>query len=626
MGATAVLIRKELRQHWLPFAFLATLLAIGAAGALAGHYLRGRSSSVFTGVRMFLQLALPASAMLICGRLVVAEFRAKTQLFLEALPLPRWRMIGIKYCFGLGALWLFSAAVLATAGLVLSAHEAMTPRFAAILASRAAACAWFWHAFFFTTCLLGRYRWAIMILIVMLTLAVDAASGWDARQFGPFVLLDERFGAERQHFPVEALRETIAAAGGLTVLAFVLALMREGSVSSLMAERMSHREKVLVAVILLGATAATGLLEQHRAKAPYDLRGAAAATGEGALVKVAGPRKAAGELAEALRDELVELRGYLGIAALPPVFVVNRVDLDVAKFERGQLAKAEGFVVRANYTAPAFDRARFVAWLAPQLLDYRSHDRTLRESGRWVRDGIGEFWVRRARIAQPLVVDRELALRAAYATARVSGDDLEQWHRVRERVGEGVSIGLAWSGLKTIAAARGEVGCRDFLRRLYAKPVPDDVRATIRDLRHPWTKSLGMGVDELIAAWNAALAQSRRELAEDLAALPRLDLAVAQKPVTSAATLLQYELTVANAPAGEAAYRVRYLSLPGLDEPFDEDDLLDEAARGSLDKPVAGELAESFPRGGRVVVGAAMFVPALRCEAISGWRRIDIGP
>src|SRR5687768_9881425 len=99
MGATAVLIRKELRQHWLSFGFLATILAIGAVGMLAGHYLRGNSSSVFVGASNFLQVALPAAAMLICGRVVVAEYRAKTQLFLEALPLPRWKMIAVKYAF-----------------------------------------------------------------------------------------------------------------------------------------------------------------------------------------------------------------------------------------------------------------------------------------------------------------------------------------------------------------------------------------------------------------------------------------------------------------------------------------------------------------------------------------------
>ena len=36
-------------------------------------------------------LILAISSMIICNRLVVAEYHAHTQLFLEALPVPRWR-------------------------------------------------------------------------------------------------------------------------------------------------------------------------------------------------------------------------------------------------------------------------------------------------------------------------------------------------------------------------------------------------------------------------------------------------------------------------------------------------------------------------------------------------------
>jgi hypothetical protein len=66
--------------------------------------------------------------------------------------------------------------------------------------------------------------------------------------------------------------------------------------------------------------------------------------------------------------------------------------------------------------------------------------------------------------------------------------------------------------------------------------------------------------------------------------------------------------------------------LPGLNEPFEEDDLIDQAARAKLDAPVSGELAESFARGTRAVIGASLFVPELGCDVTSGWQRTDIGP
>jgi hypothetical protein len=630
MGVTAVLVRKELRQHRLPFGFLATILMIIAMIIITGHYARGQSSSVFTGLLTFLQFALPGAAMLICGRVVVAEYRAKTQLFLEALPLPRWRMVAVKFVFGFGVLMVVVAAPIAIAGALLSRHEAMTPQFAGILASRVFMTAWFWYAFFFTTGLLGRYRWPLMIFIVFVSYGLDTMTGWEIRRFGPFELLNHQFGAERHAFPLKALGEVLAMAGGMTALSFVLALVREGNVSALMAERMSHREKVLVAVVLLGAVAAFSLLDEQRTKPPYDLTGAAVAKGPGTLVKVAGPGRPAEMLANELNAELAEFRAYLGIASLPTVLVTHRLDLDAGKFERGRLAKSEGFVVRANYTAPTFDRANFVAWLIPELLDYRSHGRTRREVARWIRDGVGEFWVRRARAAAPLAADRPLALRAVYAVpGGVREADLAEWYRLRERVGEGVARGLAWSGLKALVAKRGEAGCQQFLRELYSPPVPRDLRATLHDLRHPWTDALAheqMNVATLIASWNELLTQARRDLAGDLAALPRLALALEQTSATPSTTLVRIRLSTSPIPAGEVEYRIRHRSVTGLDEPLDEDDFIDESVRGRFDGTVTAELAQSFPRGGRAIVGVAIFLPALGCDAISGWQRLNIGP
>jgi len=55
VGATGVLIRKELRQHWLAFGFLACLLGLAAASVLAMHYFRGVSSSVFLATGILLR-------------------------------------------------------------------------------------------------------------------------------------------------------------------------------------------------------------------------------------------------------------------------------------------------------------------------------------------------------------------------------------------------------------------------------------------------------------------------------------------------------------------------------------------------------------------------------------------
>jgi hypothetical protein len=50
-------------------------------------------------------------------------------------------------------------------------------------------------------------------------------------------------------------------------------------------------------------------------------------------------------------------------------------------------------------------------------------------------------------------------------------------------------------------------------------------------------------------------------------------------------------LAVSPAPKDEIEYRIRYLRLPGLDEPFEERDLIDESARAKLDEPIEKEVA-----------------------------------
>jgi hypothetical protein len=264
VAGTGILIRKELRQHWLPFSILWCVLALSAASLLAAFYFRGKSSSVFTGLRFMLQFALPAAAMVLAGRLVTAEYRAKTQLFLEALPLARWRMVAVKYLFGLTALVVFALGLLTLGGLLFQSHEAITPRFAMLLAVRAGVSAWFWYSFFFTMGFLGRYRWPILILALFVTYAVDAATAWDINDIGPFKLLDQEFGSERHNFPIHVVNVTVAVTAVIIAAGFALALLNEGNVSAMLAERMSYREKVLVAAILLSGISAVGTLEGRR--------------------------------------------------------------------------------------------------------------------------------------------------------------------------------------------------------------------------------------------------------------------------------------------------------------------------------------------------------------------------
>ena len=320
--------------------------------------------------------------------------------------------------------------------------EAMTPQFAINLASSAAAYALFWFTLFFTTGLLGRYRWPLFILLGVAAYAVDTRTALEISQFGPFKLIGERFAFEREALPVRPLVEALATAGVFAAAGFALALVREGNVSALLAERMSQREKVFVTIVIATASVAVTSGSPKAKRQPYQLPDAVEHTVRGATVKVAGPQAKARPLAEFLAAEMADMRDYLALDSLPTVMVTRRSDLDANKFERGQISNAEGFLVRLNYDADGFDRGRFVAWLANEVLNHRLHGRAGREDRRWVLDGFGEFWWRRARATAPLAEDRDVALRAlvGFGEAGVSASSLARWMTECERVGDPVVV------------------------------------------------------------------------------------------------------------------------------------------------------------------------------------------
>ena len=632
IGITLTLLGKELRQHWLPFLALAGLCLLAMGGIVAWLMRASQVASVFEPVRIFLMIGVPLAAAITCGRLVVAEYQAKTQLFLEALPVSRLHMVLVKFGFGLVALLAMVLGSLAVAALVGRRHEVMTGQFAMNLTASALAHALFWFTFFFTTGLLGRYRWPLMILLGFVAYAVDTGTAWELSDFGPFKLIGDRFAFEREVTPVRALRETLLAAGGLAAVGFALALVREGSVSALLAERMSQREKVFVSVVVLTAVAALGTVSAKVKHEPYRLPDAVEVVVRGVVVKVAGPEAKARPLAEFLAGEMADLREYLALDALPIVMVTRRSDLDANKFERGQISNAEGFLVRLNYDAEGFDRGRFVAWLAGEVVNHRLHGRAGREARRWVLDGFGEFWRRRARLGAPLAEEADLALRAlvGFGETGVEAGALGAWLTTRERVGEGVAAGMAWSGLHTLARARGPEACRDFLRSVLGRRLPQDVRAVWRDrgtVAARLKRATGWTEKELLVAWNRELGVARAALAGELAKVARPELKLKLVAATPETVVVRYRVGFAPAvssPAGEVEYRLRYLELPPLNEVLEEDLLKDELHREVLEKAGEHELPATFPRGGRLVVGAAVFVPALGCDVISGWRRVTV--
>lgn len=491
------LLGKELRQHARLFALLGIVLLFGL-WLVAGNPLFSRAmGSGFAALRLLLITLLPVAALLLGNALVASEFRHKTQLFIEGLPVPRWQWLAVKHVVMLAA--LFSVALLMFAGAAWSGWlgEAMTPRFAALLLVRTLGWTWCVGAFFFSLSFLGRYRIAVTMSVLLGLIWVEQGGIVQLGRTAVFALVDDRFAFEREVWPVRALGFTVLWAGALTILGFLLGLVRDATVASLLAEKMSSREKIVITLLVLGGLTAVGVnIENNANREPVHLPGAVAHERDGRVrVEVTSARRGLNAAQDAelqatgarVADVLAEFSRRLGGVALPPVFLVHREDLGTDECESGKLDHAQGALVRADLLdrdGHFWQLARAV--LRDELLA-KTSGRAEMEPWAWVLDGFVNWWAERnagedgGATAGPAIA----VARKAAAAVEFSSASFKQWLRVREVAGRDGADALAAAVFRVLAQKQGEDAVWGFAHEAFAKDVPKDVRGWWRDVWDP---------------------------------------------------------------------------------------------------------------------------------------------
>jgi len=626
---TGTLLRKELRQHWIG---LLAVLAVGLMSNLlivAASMARSNAESPFEGLRLFTILIGMIGALVLNHRLVVVEYQARTQLFLEALPVSRWRMVTVKYFLGLAVILFLEGMALVIACLLAARHGDLTIRFATIVGARSFSTVWLVYSFCFLMGLTGRYRLALYLTLLLTGMLLIERKAVGISGFGPVVLLDARFGYEREVVPWAALEITWLLILLFSLLAAVLSLIREGSIAALLAEKMSHREKVLVAASICGLLFAAATLSEKVKKEPFDLKHASVAEEQGVKVKVASGQgeddPVSSRLASHVAKELTAMREYLGIKELPPVFIVRRRDLDADRYDRGELVRSEGIHVQANFTSKEWQDESFIAWLVPEVLAIASKGRVKHESQRWVLDGFGLFWVGRDHLESALTQDHVLALRSLYGAQQgFAQADLHRWLSFRERVGESIASAMAWSGLKTLARRQGSDQCQKFLRAVLGARQSQDFRVLFKSnsWEHHLREQTKAAPESLVLQWQEELASARQSLAPELAKLPRVSGQVNYVPLSAETRKVKYRVVLNPAPASETRYSFLYQTLSVLDEESQPKDL--QRDQNGYAQNAEAELPESYARGQRLRWTFALDVPTLRCQVISGYVREEI--
>jgi ABC-type transport system involved in multi-copper enzyme maturation permease subunit len=639
----ATLLGKELRQHAVSIIVLAVinLIAITLLLVMArGNPLLG---SIFQILQWQLWI-LAVSAVILGNRLVVAEYQAQTQLFLEALPLPRWRMFLTKYLVGLFLMIVLGVAAFGAVLAVATNTEELSTPFVLLLLTRFLLFTWLCYGFFFLTGFLGKYRWGFYGLIVIGITVINMFTDIELMRAGPMKLVTGDFPFERSQWPTQALAIT----GGLIAFTFIatwlLACVREGSVAGRLGERISYREKMAFIVVLVGLFFTVMLAGEKRKKAPYDITEAAVASHSAISVKVTPQGDASQQLADRLASDLGAMAEFLDIEKLPPLFIAQRDDLDPDIFQNGYLGGADGIALRTNFNSPDWHYVNFLEHVVGDVLERRSNGRIKSEEDFWVIDGFCLYWAHSRAgenpAADPLDFEgerRNLWLRALYGTAPFGGplkhrEHILRWFTWHGSVGHNITAGIGWSGLVSLRDKVGEEKFRDFLRASLGRDTPENVTTTIRDLiTSPEARlkiATGISHQEFLEVWNDQLSRARDVLGDEADDIPRLegsfefvteseerDSFTGVYKFTAPANsgdLVRPTLLYGNALTfypripSETLYKRQPLSLaPGLEEQ-------------------SGSVFEDFTSGNRIAHTFAAYHRVLGCRIISGWQLTEV--
>lgn len=511
------LFRKELRQHG-GLMLLLVLVTSGAAQVVQiAMSINGMAGSAFFGLGIALMTIVPLACLILGHRLVVVEFRDKTQLFLEALPISRMKLIGVKYGLGLFCALGCGLAALALTWWQADVGEGRTERFLEILVARTGLWVVFVYTFFFMMGFLGRYRVAVFIVLYFAVVMAAEGGQIPVGEFPPFMLVDlQTFGFERDDFPISDLGWTGGIAVVLAGASFGLGLVREGSVASMMGEKMSHKEKMLVGGVIAGAVSGGATLSMKH-PAPYELPGAVEESRDEVLVSVASPAEREVDrevvLAARLVDEMAGAKRWVGAEEWPEIFVVEREDdFEEGEFFRlGDLGEESGVLVYADYRNGAFSEKRFVRFLLESCLEELTSGRVNREGKKWLYLGLVRLWVERERSGDPVGEwgNRMEKARAAVEQEGLDVEDVLRWLSYEKAVGVGKAKAVAWVGVKVMRERYGEAKLMEVLAAVIGRRVGRDVRATIYDLRNPlpdiFERVTGEAFEDFVEAWRGAI-------------------------------------------------------------------------------------------------------------------------
>ncbi len=412
-------------------------------------------------------------------------------------------------------------------------------------------------------------------------------------------------------------------------LSITLALIREGSVAAVLAEKMSRGEKIVITALLLGTWSVVRNWDAKNERQPFDMPDALVERHGDVTVQVSvgssRSEEAGRRIGRFVARELSGIQDYLRLEDIPPIFLVQWRDLEAGQYESDGLLGADGLVVRANFTSPAWDDRHFLAWLVREMLIVAGGDQLTLEPNMWVLDGFPLYWATHG-LGGALVDVQQLELRAAYGwSCGFSPADVEDWYRYRERVGEDIAAAVAWYGLEQLARTQGEPRCRHLLRRMLRTDIPADVLALVHHWSYPlptiFEREAGIAYDHFLERWQKGLAAITRSRQTELSSIPRLTGRLIYCPISELTCTVHYAFECDPAPDNRRIL-LRHGELPSWDTGFPQTEIKLEDLDYRSDR--TGVLPGTFARGTRYYWTFSVCDERLGCQIINGWQREEM--
>jgi hypothetical protein len=464
------LVFKELKEHgWV---LLALLLLFGAG--LGVQLARADDEGGrFVALRSFLLTWGTLAALVAGNRLVVREYTGKTQLFLEALPIGRARVVWTKWLVGLswvalvtgsawGATWWFMAR-----STVLGVDAALFALGPALL----------WMALVWSVCftagLLGRYRLLFWIVAGLLAFGLDQVGQVQLSELPPLGLVSERL-AVAAAWP--RWEDVVAALGGLalmTTAGVLLATFGEGAIVTTLSGRMTSRERLAaISTMLVGFLLFTSL-SKERARPPFTLESVTPKESVAGPIGVLPGDGVSSEQAQALAEQVaVDVVSFTRAMAYPPlagVYVVSQRGLDPDVLIRAPLGERDGIVMQANLADERFDAVNLRYRILHAVVGDHTKNRGLEEDRHWLLDGLTAYWVVRDDAAAR-ALQRQ---RAAAAPLGLSMRAVSRWDETFERAGDCFGMALSFTLVDALVEEVGEAKVVDVFRRVFVQPKGD---------------------------------------------------------------------------------------------------------------------------------------------------------